>query len=458
LEYRTQGSNAIFQKESIYPVKISSAPINLSLDSPKEANSGQPLALSVKVSSNAPKDVAGVLLEIDYPPGFLFKDASPAPTYGNNIWRLGDFHTGSERTISISGILSGENGEDRTFRVLSGSASVDNEQAIGVVYNSIFQTVSIRRAFLDAQVYLNGDPAQKQNASIPSGRDVLGYVVWRNNLPTRITNAEINLKFSGNAIDRNTVSSDNGFYRSSDNTLVWSMNNYGDFRVVEPGTTGRLPFVFRPASLLSVESGMLSEPRVVIDVTVKGEVNANDSSGGAMSVTTSNVVNVLSDLQLLSRAVYFSGPFKNTGPMPPVADGETTYTILWSVMNSANDVTGASVTATLPLYVGWTGQVSPPNEDVSYNETTRTVTWRLGTIPSGTGYGSAAREMAFQVKLVPSLQQVGDMVNLTGTALLTGVDSFAKGSLQSGKSPVSTFLSNDPGFGTGDEVVRPPAK
>ncbi|MFA5841467.1 MAG: hypothetical protein WC835_00695 [Candidatus Paceibacterota bacterium] len=458
LEYRTQGSNAIFQKESIYPVKISSAPINLFLDSPKEVNSGQNLSLRIKVSSNAPKDVADVLLGVDYPPGFLFKTSDPAPTYGNNVWRLGDFHTGSDRAISITGVLSGENGEDRTFRLLTGSASVDDEKTIGVIYNSVFQTISIKRAFLDAVVYLNGDSAQKQNMAVPSGREVVGSLVWRNNLPTRITNAEISLKFSGNAIDRSTISSQNGFYNSSEGTLVWNMNNYGNFQVIEPGETGQFPFYFRPLPLYSSQNGMLNEPQVVIETTVKGNVNTSNAGGGDVSVTTSNVAKVLSDLQVLSRAAYFSGSLNNTGPIPPVAEKETTYTVSWSVMNSANDVTGASITTVLPLYVGWANQVSSANEDVSYDVTSRKVTWRLGTVSSGTGYGSVAREVSFQVRLTPSIQHVGNWVNLTGDTVLSGVDSFAKESIESVKNPLTTILSNDSGFRTGDEIVMPPSK
>lgn len=455
LEYRTKGSNAIFQKESIYPVKINSSPVDISLDSAKETNSGQDISFKINVASNTKKDVGNVLLEIDYPSGFLFKTADPAPTYGNNVWRLGDFHAGSNRAISVAGVLSGENGEDKIFRILTGSTSVDDEKTIGVIYNSIFQAISIRQVFLDTKIYLNDSSVQSQNLTIPSGRQSTGYVSWRNNLLTRITNAEIDLKFSGNAIDYGSVSSQNGFYNSSENTIVWSMNNYGDFRVVEPGASGQVPFSFSPSPLFSSQGGVLSNPQINIDVLVKGDVNSSDSSGGTTSVTTHNTIKVLSDLQLLSRATYFSGSFKNTGPIPPIVDKETTYTILWSVINSANDVTDASITTTLPLYVSWANQVSSVNEDVSYDETSRKVKWRLGTVSAGTGYGNVAREVAFQVKFLPSIQQIGKLANLTNDTVLSGVDSFAKELLESTRNPVNTILSNDPGFKIGYEVVMP---
>ena len=453
LEYRVQGSNAIFTKINTYPVRISSAPISLSLDAPKETNAGQEITLKIKASSNAPKDVPGVLLQVDYPPGFLFKSSEPKPSYGNNVWRLGDFHIGGSRDVRITGTLSGEDGEDRTFRILGGGVSSGDERTIGVIYNSIFQTIAIHRPFLAASVALNGDSGD--SVAIPGGKVVRGEVVWKNNLPTRITNAEIKVKLSGNAFDRGSVFSERGFYSSSDNTITWDRNSISDFQVIEPGGTGRLPFTFSPVQLYSTSGGVLSSPQINLIITVKGEVVSSDNSG-SVSVTTEKVAKVSTDLQILSRALYYTGPFNNTGPIPPVAEKETTYTIFWSIINSANDVSGAMVTTTLPPFVSWTNKVSPPGEDITYNESNRMVTWKLNTVYAGTGYRNAAREGAFQVKFLPSLSHVGSSVSLTGGVTLTGTDSFAGISLQSSKDALTTSLGSDPSFRQNDDIVVSP--
>lgn len=454
LEYRVQGSNAIFQKESVYPVRISSAPINLSLQAPKEINASQGITLDIKASSNAQKDVPGVLLEIDYPPGFLFKEADPKPTYGQNVWRLGDFHAGSSRSVRVVGTLSGENGDERTFRILGGAPSSGDEKTVGVIYNSIFQTVAIHRPFLDAQVLLNGDTGD--SVAIPAVREVKGDILWKNNLPTRIVNAEIDVKFSGNALNRAAVAAEHGFYNSSADTIVWDKNSVDDFRVVEPGATGRLSFTFTPAPLFAAGRGLLPSPEVDLTIVVKGEVNVSSEEGRQESATQQKIARISSDLQLLSRAVYSGGPFQNSGPMPPLAEGETTYTILWSATNSANQVEDAAVSATLPPYVAWLNKISPASEDVSYDEGKRVVTWRLHTVLSGAGYGNPAREAAFQVGLKPSLSHVGSSVSLTGGATLSGTDSFSGASLEVNKNALTTLLSSDPYFKSGDDIVQPP--
>ena len=69
LEYRIEGSNAIFVKEKIYEVSINSTPINLSIDAPTETTANQDITLNVEAALNATKSVSKMLLKMDYPVG-----------------------------------------------------------------------------------------------------------------------------------------------------------------------------------------------------------------------------------------------------------------------------------------------------------------------------------------------------------------------------------------------------
>ena len=44
------------------------------------------------------------------------------------------------------------------------------------------------------------------------------------------------------------------------------------------------------------------------------------------------------------------GTFTNTGPIPPKAEAETTYTVTWAVTNPLNNLTDVRVSAILPSY------------------------------------------------------------------------------------------------------------
>ena len=453
LEYRVQGSNAIFQKKMSYPVKISSAPVSLAVSGPSESNAGQDITVQVVTSANASKNVPGTLLQIDYPPGFTFKQSDPKATYGNNVWKLGDLNTGSSRTVRVTGTVSGQNGDERTFRVLIGNAAVDNEKTIGLVFNSSFHTVSLHRPFLDAAVSLNGD----SNDSVPitGGREVKGEIYWKNNLPTRINNAEVSIKFSGNAFERSLVAVQNGFYNSAESLILWDRTNTYEFQTVEPGETGRLSFSFMPLPAIR-EGNILKQPEIDLEVTVKGDVNASEG-GGRPSITTEKKAKVSTELLVSAKSAYSSGPFVNTGPLPPVAEQRTTYTVIWNVTNSSNTVSSAVVTATLPPYVAWQNQISPANENITYNETARTVTWRAGSLVAGTGYGTPPKEAAFQVRLTPTLSHVGSSVSLIGETRISGRDEFTGARIESGRNALTTVLS-DSDFTSGKEIVQSPAQ
>ena len=72
--------------------------------------------------------------------------------------------------------------------------------------------------------------------AIPAGGKVTGTLNWSNNLPIEINDATVEIKISGKSFDRNQVSVGNGgFYRSSDNTIIWDRNSLYTLNDLNPG-------------------------------------------------------------------------------------------------------------------------------------------------------------------------------------------------------------------------------
>ena len=101
IEYRIQGSNAIFVKETTYPVHIKSSPVSLTVKSLKEVNANQEITLEIDVLSNGDKVVEDMILRVDYPSGFTRGDVIPNTTFSNNLWSLGDLDKGAKKKIII---------------------------------------------------------------------------------------------------------------------------------------------------------------------------------------------------------------------------------------------------------------------------------------------------------------------------------------------------------------------
>jgi len=141
-----------------------------------------------------------------------------------------------------------------------------------------------------------------------------------------------------------------------------------------------------------------------------------------------------------------TGPFTNTGPLPPVAEKATTYTIHWSLVNSSNKIEGAEVRASIPLYVTFLNNIYPSGESVSFDSQSGEILWNIGSIPAGIGLTGPAKEVSFQVSLLPSVTQVGDAPTIISESVLRGLDTFTRVTLEDRTPSLSTILLQDPLF------------
>ncbi len=447
LEYRMVGSNATIKKEVEYVVKISSSPITIKLDTLKEISSGQEVEFTLNINSNIRGVLDKVLVSAEYPTGFTFRSASPEPTYGTNTWAIGKLSAQSKYSIKIRGVLEGQEGEQKVLKISVGTPSPKDERVVGVVYNGLAETITITKPLLGLDIVVDGNRSSESVAA--QNRSIRVDVFWQSNSPTKVTDAVIEVKFSGAALNRYSIyASGGGFYRSIDNTIVWEKTVSPNLAVIETGDRGGVSFSFSPIALgVDVVRG-LKNPQIILEVSARANRISETSSQQSITTFATRTVKFESDLRLTAQSLYFSGPFQNTGPLPPKADTPTTYTIKWSVRNSSNSISNAEVKTTLPIYVSWQDQVSPSGEDISYNEGRAEVVWNVGRISSG-----GTREAAFQVSLLPSLSQLNTSPLLTGDSILVGTDDFTKSNLGDRKPQVTTHLSTDPTFGQNQGAV-----
>ncbi len=171
--------------------------------------------------------------------------------------------------------------------------------------------------------------------------------------------------------------------------------------------------------------------------------------GRQVSVSESRTVKIASQLSLSSKALRSKGPFTNRGPIPPKAETETTYTIIFNVKNTQGEITPASVTARLGPGVKWVGAASEASEDISYNAGSNTVTWDLGTLSDS----ASGREVAFQVGLTPSTSQIGTIPVLVSAITFIGKDLTTGNEVRASNPSLTTRLTQDPAFIQGDDIV-----
>ncbi|MEK7118364.1 MAG: hypothetical protein AAB869_02025 [Patescibacteria group bacterium] len=453
LEYRLAGINSIFTKEEIRPIEMLAAPINLTASTLKEVNAGHPVELVITAISNTVIPLRDVFIKIEYPLGFTFTNAEPKPNLGTNIWRVGTLAPSGKFYIKVRGIISGAEGEEKVFHTSVGVGEDKTARDIDTLYDKTLSALSLARSFIGIQLLLNGKPAK--DVSVPFGQRVEGTVNWQNNIDAKVEQAEIEVKLSGVALNRPSVVAGNGgFYRSTDNTIIWDSRGNDSLALLLAGARGTVSFFFQPLPPVSGNQALLN-PTVTAEVTIRGRrISETGVPEEVKSVIVENV-RVSSLVQFASRAVYYVGPFVNLGPIPPRVEQETTYTIIWSIMNTSNSINNVEVRTVLPVYVKWYGSVYPGNERLTYNPNTNEVVWSPGSIPAGTGIGNPPREVAFQLVLTPSLSQMKTTPDLITGTILTGTDAFTGVSFRQEKSNISTTLSTDPKAGQDTDIVVP---
>ncbi len=442
LEYRLPNSSAIYDKSKTYKLTIGSYPINIALDVPAELVTGEIVKAKIKATANSEKLLKNVLLNVAYPPGFQFQSASIKPSYGDNVWILGDLTAGTEREIEVTGVLMGQSDDVRAFRVTAGAQDEYDQSKIGVTYSDVFKTITVKQPFVAVDLAVNGDNSSSGQA-IESQKKQRVDITWINNFTSRLADGQLTLQIIGGALDKKSVTVEQGTYRSSDNTLIWTKNDIAELASLEPGQRGRISFSFATLPL----DQSLAQPELSFKLNFQGTRVSQAMAGEPVVTTLEKVVRVNSRPTIVAKALYSIGPIANTGPLPPKVDHETTYTIVWTVTNPANDLKGTKVRAYLPAYIKWKGNFVSADENLTYSTDSGEVIWDLGVVRSGTGFGSTAkREVSFQIGLEPSVSQISQQVMLIGDSKLSGIDTFTGANLTTGVNALDTNLAAEPGF------------
>jgi len=451
LEYRIDKSSSIFIKEAAHEVIVRSAPTQIAIDAPASVVRDQEIVLAVELAKNSSVQVNDTLLKITYPPAFEFLSSNIEPQSGNNTWAFPSIGDVTER-IELTGRLSALEGQGQSFLIEYGKQSQLNQNVFETVFNARTHTVNVLKPFIETGLIVEGDT--DGTTSMRSGDEVYGTLSYKNTLATNLQSPKISLILEGDIYDSTKVFASKGFFDSSQKTIIFDRTTIDGFDSLSPGEEGEFEFRIGLRDILESQE-TINQPKLDLVVDVVGqEPNGDQQTAFGISRHT---ISLNSDFRATSRALYGEGAFVNTGPMPPKVDTPTTYTAVFSVTNNSNLVRGAKLTATLPSYIRYLNQVAPSIErrNVTFEPTTRILTWNIGDVEAGHGYGNKPpKELFVQLELTPSATQLGNSVEMTGEITLTGTDSFTDTSLNFKQSPLENILEDRDIEGSGGRIVQ----
>lgn len=433
-----------FEKTTTASTTVVGLPVALTLVAPPTTVSGQAMSYIVDYRNESGADVSDLKLVMNYPDGFAFQRALPAPTKSPNTWEIPLLRQRGGARITITGVMTGNERDSKDASVVLqrkiNSQYLDYERAeSSTVISSPLLTVSM--LVNDSSSY----------TAVPG--DMLRYTVsYKNASSSTLSGLTLSVKLEGDMYDPTTVDTGStGFFDSGANTITYTSSGIPSFADLPPNASGRAQFQVRLKS--SFPSGLLGSKNFFVQATARLSTTNIPSGIDASEIfTQSNLVTKITTQPTLSQTAYYNDPaYGSSGPLPMKVGQETTFTVHWQVTNPGNDMGGAKIVGTLPPGVTWKNIVSAGQgqNQPTYNKNASQVVWDLGILPHGVGIGLPKYEATFQISVKPSVNQQGQILTLMKSTSFSGTDSFTS---QSIVVPVSDLTGQDlvdrPGEGT----------
>lgn len=449
VEYRVQGASAIFTKQKQFDIVLNASPVRMTVSGLKEISSGQDLELELKIISNSNKKLEKVAVVVEYPFGFSFKSSDIAPAVANNFWVFDSINPNEEKIIKIKGSIQGQNAENRYFKFKSGLLNSGTTDQIGIIFNTAIHEIAIQKSFVDLAIKINDTDGE--NFVVQSGKDVVGILTFANNTNDIIRNLNIELYLDSSVINKSTVNAADGFYSSSENKIVWSTETAENFSEIRPRDSFNLQFRFKTYDLK--QGGLpVTNPTIRLRAGVTGKRNSANNVEEKIETIAAANLKVVSDAEIAAYTARDEEAFTNFGPIPPRAEVETNYVVVFEVKNNVSNLKNAKIETVIPSYVTFNNAFYPKSAGVSYDSVTRKLVWDIGEVTFGEGYTKPARKLLLNLVLKPSISQVGTAPSLTTKTLFTATDTFADTGISNPIPNTTTKLYNT-GSGNNDQNV-----
>ncbi|HEX7586530.1 MAG TPA: hypothetical protein VF390_02775 [Patescibacteria group bacterium] len=397
-------------------INIISFPVTVEVLAPQNLASGDEIEYFISYKNTGEEDFENAKLRVSYPEGFTLSNAEPAASEGDNIWYIGHLSVAEEGKIVIKGKLEGSKDDTRVLRVELGSL----EEGQFVSYNNESVSTKIEASPLVISQTVNGLTDYVAKA----GEELNFEIAYRNDGSIGLRDVIVTEKVESSILDFGSLKLKKGAYSSSDSTIIWKASDFSELANLAPGEEGKIDFSIKIKDVIPVTN--TNDKNFVISSIAKIDSPDIQTPIDSNKIISGNKIDIKlkTKIGLSVKGYYEDSQIKNTGPIPPVVDSETTYTLHWSVMNVSNDIINAKVEAILPTGVVMTGAKYPEDSNLTYNERTNMLVWQIGNLPAGTGIIVPEKEIAFQVKIKPAINQIGSGVDLLEAATLSGQDSF----------------------------------
>lgn len=401
LHYVPENFNSFFTADAQARVVILAPDISIRTLGPSSIISGQVIEYHVDISSVSGEEFHNLLLEISYPPGFVFQDASPQPTKANNEWVIDLLGAGSSEVMIITGRMLDKPGENVFLTAELFTQANGDKLSAGRSYAF---TRLLDSPLLLSQTLLGG-------FGTVFGGETLEYEINYENIgEIGLSNVTIVMKFDTLVFDFTKTKIQPGQIRGSE--IVWLPAAVPELRTVKVGQRGKfvVEIPLRPESALT-QKNPLAQTRVQFTA----DEILEPISSEPLTLKLGTNMTIETKVSLLS------------GPKEPEIGETSEYLVILTVKNTVNDLENAELTARLPgTFVVLNEDTLEPEEEIAnfeFQHTGGILRWKLGKIFAYSGTIHSPRTISFLMSVTPEQRISGGPV-LLEELMAQGHDAF----------------------------------
>lgn len=421
LSYRPKNLKAFYESKSTSSTKLEALPISFGLDFPSKIVTGKETKISLNYFSNLDFPLSDLRVKIEYPQGFDFLSSKPGGLEKNE-WEIKMLNKAEGGRIDVFGKISGKVGGQEVFKAQLGIWIEDKF----FLLKETARGVEIVRPHLSISQRINGF-----SDYIASPGELLRYEIFFRNIGEEAFEELFLVARLEGPVEFESINSEFGKISSTDRSILWDWRDIPELQYLSGGEEGKVEFwinLKRDWEIGPADKNFILRNKISLSqVREEFETKIN------------------SRLEISQKGFFQDEIFGNSGPIPPRVEETTTYTIIWQLKNSYNDVKNVKARAVLPPGVKLTGKIFPEDEKqkFTFDSGSGEILWDVGDLAAGTGILSPQKTLAFQITLTPSENQRGLVTTLINEAKVSGEDQFTGMSLRMTASAVDTTLPDD---------------
>ncbi len=429
--YKVEGSDSVFQKNIKQEIEIKKTEATINITGPKIVSVGQTSEFRINVRGQS--DIStNMSIKLDLPKNIKILESSIDPI-SKNLYNIGELTEGKEKVLILKTIFEDQKELIDSFALKASVGSTgegdlknvfsENSISISLKDNSFSISVESEKQSGDSIYFLDKKPKIKLSIT--------------NKSKDTIKNGVLTARLSGGLFNPKSLSVTGAQYDAGSGIIKATAETNNELKEIAPGGVVSFEITLQD----TVQSNINSSRKISIDTIFSADVSDTLNS----PATIKKLVNLFPKDNAVAtlKTLYFSGPYKNIGAVPPKIGIKNSYTLSADIETYSGFKNGF-YTIILPEYVEY---IKSDSGDVTYNKSKREISWKVGEIKALDSELATAikKEIFVQVNIIPTPDQKRLSPKLTRGVKFEALSVDGK-SIKTNIADVDIIFSKDPKY------------